>query len=43
MTKTTRSGQRLWIRLFLLAVFLTPLISLAFLTAIRFLGHDIRP
>jgi TRAP-type mannitol/chloroaromatic compound transport system permease small subunit len=43
MTDHPQSRQRLWVRLFLLAVFLTPVVSILCFAAIRCLGHDIRP
>lgn len=43
MTNHPQSRQRLWVRLFLVAVFLTPIVSLLFFAAIGFLGHDLRP
>lgn len=43
MTDHPQSRQRLWVRLFLLAVFLTPVISMLCFAAIGCLGHHIRP
>ncbi|HPA19247.1 MAG TPA: hypothetical protein PLU30_15985 [Verrucomicrobiae bacterium] len=43
MTDSPQSKQRLWVRLFLLAVFLTPLVSLLCFFALRILGYHIRP
>jgi len=43
MNDASRSRQRLWIRLFLMAVFLTPVVSLLCFAALRLFGYELRP
>ena len=43
MTDHPTSRQRLWVRLFLWAVFLTPFLSLLCFAALRLVGHELRP
>lgn len=43
MKDVEHSRQRLWIRVFLLAVFLTPVLSLLCFAALRLLGYELRP